>query len=125
LREQGVVDAIGVGMNQSAMPAEFVRRHDIDLVMLAGRFTLLDQSALDDLLPVAADRGVGIVAAGVYNSGLLSEPRPTAGGMYDYAPAPPELVGRAVRPAAGCEAHGGGVPPAARPGTRAGPARRA
>ena len=58
LREQGVIDAIGVGMNQSAMPAEFVRRHDIDLVMLAGRYTLLDQSALDDLLPLAVERGV-------------------------------------------------------------------
>jgi D-threo-aldose 1-dehydrogenase len=113
LREQGVVDAIGVGMNQSAMPAEFVRRHDIDLVMLAGRYTLLDQSALDDLLPVAADRGVGIVAAGVYNSGLLSEPRPAAGGMYDYKPAPPELVDRALRLAAVCDAHGVDLPTAA------------
>jgi len=113
LREQGIVDAIGVGMNQSAMPAEFVRRHDIDLVMLAGRFTLLDQIALDDLLPLAEERGVGIVAAGVYNSGLLSEPRPAPGGMYNYAPAPPELVERAVRLAAVCEAHGVELPTAA------------
>src|SRR5262252_3671343 len=97
LRDEGVVDAIGVGMNQSPMPAEFVRRYDIDLVMLAGRYTLLDQSALDDLLPLAQQRGVGIVAAGVYNSGLLSEARPAAGGMYNYAPAAPELVDRAVR----------------------------
>jgi D-threo-aldose 1-dehydrogenase len=81
--------------------------------MLAGRFTLLDQSALDDLLPVAAERGVGIVAAGVYNSGLLSEPRPAAGGMYNYSPAPPELVDRAVRLAAICEAHGVELPTAA------------
>src|SRR5262245_26503527 len=113
LREQGVVDAIGVGMNQSAMPAEFVRRHDIDLVMLAGRFTLLDQSALDDRLPVAADREVGIVAAGVYNSGLLSLPRPASGGMYDYKPAPLELVDRAVRLAPVCESHGVELPTAA------------
>jgi D-threo-aldose 1-dehydrogenase len=113
LREQGVVDAIGVGMNQSAMPAEFVRRHDIDLVMLAGRFTLLDQSALDDLLPLAAERDVGIVAAGVYNSGLLSQPRPAVGGMYDYKPAPPELLDRALRLAAVCEAHGVDLPTAA------------
>ena len=113
LRDQGVVDAIGVGMNQSAMPAEFVRRHDIDLVMIAGRFTLLDQSALDDLLPLAADRGVGVVAAGVYNSGLLSEVHPAAGGMYDYRPAPPELVDRARQLAAVCEAHGVDLPTAA------------
>jgi D-threo-aldose 1-dehydrogenase len=110
LREQGVIDAVGVGMNQSAMPAEFVRRHDIDLVMLAGRYTLLDQSALDDLLPLAAHRGVRIVAAGVYNSGLLSNPRPVAGATYDYAPAPPELVDRARRLATVCEAHGVDLP---------------
>jgi D-threo-aldose 1-dehydrogenase len=113
LREQGVVDAIGVGMNQSAMPTEFVRRHDIDLVMLAGRFTLLDQCALADLLPLAVDRRVRIVAAGVYNSGLLSDPRPTAGAPYDYKPAPPELVDRARRIAAVCEAHGVDLPTAA------------
>ena len=113
LRDEGVVDAIGVGMNQSAMPAEFVRRHDIDLVMLAGRFTLLDQSALDDLLPLADDRGVRIVAAGVYNSGLLSEARPADGAPYDYKPAPPELVERARRLASVCEAHGVDLPTAA------------
>lgn len=113
LRDQGVIDAIGVGMNQSAMPAEFVRRHDIDLVMLAGRYTLLDQSALDDLLPLAVDRGVRIVAAGVYNSGLLSDPRPAPGATYDYEPASPDLVDRARRLAVVCEAHGVDLPTAA------------
>jgi D-threo-aldose 1-dehydrogenase len=113
LRDQGVVDAVGVGMNQSAMPAEFVRRHDIDLVMLAGRFTLLDQSALDDLLPLAVERGVGIVAAGVYNSGLLSEVRPAPGATYDYRPASTERVDRALRLATICEAHGVDLPTAA------------
>ena len=113
LREQGVIDAIGVGMNQSAMPAEFVRRHDIDLVMLAGRFTLLDQSALEDLLPLAIDRGVGIVAAGVYNSGLLSEATPADGGLYNYQAAPPELVERARAIATVCEQHGVDLPTAA------------
>jgi D-threo-aldose 1-dehydrogenase len=113
LREQGVVGAVGVGMNQSAMPAEFVRRHDIDLVMLAGRYTLLDQSALDDLLPLAAERQVRIIAAGVYNSGLLSEARPAAGATYDYVPAPPDLVARTRRMAAVCEAHGVDLPTAA------------
>ena len=73
LREQGVTRAIGAGMNQSAMLTEFVRRCDVDVVMLAGRYTLLDQSALDDLLPLALERGVGVVAAGVYNSGLLAQ----------------------------------------------------
>lgn len=67
LRDQGMTRAIGAGMNQSAMLAEFVRRCDVDVVMLAGRFTVLDQSALDDLLPLALGRGVAVVAAGVYN----------------------------------------------------------
>lgn len=113
LREQGVVDAIGVGMNQSAMPAEFVRRHDIDLVMLAGRFTLLDQQALDDLLPAATERGVGIVAAGVFNSGVLSEARPVAGATFDYEPAGPEILDRVAGLATACEAHGIDLPTAA------------
>jgi D-threo-aldose 1-dehydrogenase len=74
LREQGVITAVGVGMNQSAMPARFIERTDLDVVMLAGRYTLHEQGALDDLLPLASDRGVGIVAAAVYNSGLLASP---------------------------------------------------
>ncbi|MBN9195397.1 MAG: aldo/keto reductase, partial [Microbacterium sp.] len=72
LRDQGVVGAIGAGMNQSAMLAEFIRRTDVDVVMVAGRLTLLDASALEELLPLALERGVGVVAAAVYNSGLLS-----------------------------------------------------
>jgi D-threo-aldose 1-dehydrogenase len=113
LRDEGVVSAIGVAMNQSAMPAHFVRRYDIDVVMLAGRFTLLDQRALDDLLPAALDRRVRVVAAGVYNSGLLSEPTPRAGAMYDYRPAQVELLDRARRLAVVCEAHGVDLPTAA------------
>ena len=75
LRSQGVVTAIGAGMNQTPMLADFARNTDVDVVMLAGRYTLLDQSALDDLLPTCADRGVAVVAAGVFNSGLLARPR--------------------------------------------------
>jgi D-threo-aldose 1-dehydrogenase len=81
--------------------------------MLAGRYTLLDQSALDDLLPLAEDRGVGIVAAGVYNSGLLSTAAPAPGGTYDYKPASRALVDRAQRLAAVCEAYGVDLPTAA------------
>jgi D-threo-aldose 1-dehydrogenase len=113
LREQGVVQAIGVGMNQSAMPARFVRETDIDVVMLAGRFTLLEQPALDDLLPAARERGVGIVNVGVYNSGLLSRPRVAADTTYDYVPAPAELIARANAIAAVCEEFGTDLPTAA------------
>ena len=76
LRGQGVVSSIGAGMNQAEMLADFVRHTDIDVVMLAGRYTLLEQGALDDLLPLCADRGVGVVAAGVFNSGVLARDDP-------------------------------------------------
>lgn len=113
LRDQGVVGAIGAGMNQAAMPAEFVRRTDVDVVMVAGRFTLLDQSALDDLLPVAVARGVGVVAAAVYNSGLLSTKAVDGSAPYDYGAAPRAVVERAARIAAVCERHGVELPAAA------------
>ena len=71
LRDEGVIGAIGVGMNQAEMPAAFIRECDIDVVMLAGRYTLLDRTAERELLPLAVEHDVAIVAAGVYNSGLL------------------------------------------------------
>jgi D-threo-aldose 1-dehydrogenase len=83
LRDEGMVGAIGAGMNQSAMLTRFVNRLDIDIVLLAGRYTLLDQSGLDDLLPACLAKGVSVVIGGVYNSGLLADPRP--GARYDYA----------------------------------------
>ncbi|MFB4419533.1 aldo/keto reductase [Streptomyces sp. QL37] len=113
LREQGVVKAVGAGMNQAAMLTEFVRRCDIDVVMVAGRHTLLDHSAQDELLPLAQERGVGVVAAAVYNSGLLAAPRPPAGATYDYQPASHELTVRAAAIADVCERHGTSLPEAA------------
>ncbi|MGX7672450.1 aldo/keto reductase [Plantactinospora sp. DSM 117369] len=113
LRDQGVVRAIGAGMNQSAMLARFVRETDIDVVMCAGRYTLLEQGAADDLLPAAANGGVGVVIAGVYNSGLLSRDRPPVDARYDYRQAPPEVVGRARRIAEVCETYGVTLPQAA------------
>lgn len=104
LRDEGVVRAIGVGMNQNAVPARFVRETDIDVVLLAGRYTLLDQSGAEDLLPAALERGVRIVLGGVFNSGLLADPRDAA--MYDYAPAPRELVERALALEEACAEHG-------------------
>jgi D-threo-aldose 1-dehydrogenase len=113
LRDQGVIGAIGAGMNQSAMLTRFVRETGIDLVMCAGRFTLLEQGALHDLLPAAQQHGVGVVVAGVYNSGLLASDRPPADATYDYRQAPAELIDRATRIAAVCEAHGVTLPEAA------------
>ncbi|MFI8946555.1 aldo/keto reductase [Streptomyces sp. NPDC053750] len=113
LRDQGLVKAVGVGMNQAAMLTEFVRRCDVDLVMVAGRHTLLDRSAQEELLPLAQERGVGVVAAGVYNSGLLATARPLADATYDYVPASRELTDRAAALAEVCERHGTTLPEAA------------
>jgi D-threo-aldose 1-dehydrogenase len=103
LRDEGVVTAIGAGMNQTAMLTRFVRRLDIDVVLCAGRYTLLDQSALVDLLPACLDRGTSVVVGGVFNSGLLADPTP--GARYEYAPAAPELLARAQRLREVCDAH--------------------
>jgi D-threo-aldose 1-dehydrogenase len=104
LRDQGVVRAIGAGMNQAEMLTRFVRELDLDLVLMAGRYSLLDQRALAELLPSCAERGVAVVIGGVFNSGLLADPRP--GATFDYAPAPPGLVERAGRLQAVCARHG-------------------
>ena len=113
LRDSGVIGAIGAGMNQSSMLARFLRETPADVVMLAGRFTLLDQSALDDVLPAAAELGKAVVAVGVFNSGLLSRDRPADDAKYDYQDAPGELVARARAIAGLCEAHGTTLPAAA------------
>jgi D-threo-aldose 1-dehydrogenase len=110
LREQGVVSAVGAGMNHAAPLAELIRRADVDLVMCAGRFTLIDDEALDDLLPLALERGVGVVAAAVFNSGLLSRDRPAPDATFDYGPAPAELIARVNSIADVCEAHGVTLP---------------
>lgn len=103
-RSEGVVEAIGAGMNQTALLARFVREADLDCVLLAGRYTLLDQSGLDELLPLCEDRGTAVIAGGVFNSGLLADPR--AGAPYDYAPAEASMLDRAQCLGELCAAHG-------------------
>ncbi|WP_105969735.1 aldo/keto reductase [Streptomyces geranii] len=104
LRSEGVIGAIGAGMNQTEMLTRFVRDTDVDVVLCAGRYTLLDQSALTDLLPAAVERGVSVVIGGAYNSGLLADPRP--GATYNYADAPDDLLQRALRIRETAERHG-------------------
>jgi D-threo-aldose 1-dehydrogenase len=94
LKAQGVIRAYGAGMNQSAMLTRFVEETDLDIVMVAGRYTLLDQGAESDLLPAALARGVDVVAAAVFNSGLLSTPRPAPDARFDYGAASDEAVRR-------------------------------
>jgi D-threo-aldose 1-dehydrogenase len=113
LRDEGVVRAIGVGMNQAEMLTRFVRETDVDLVMVAGRYTLADQRAERELLPAAQERGVGVIAVGLYNSGLLAHDRVPDDTTYDYAAAPADVVARARAIAAVCERHGVPLPAAA------------
>ena len=104
LREQGVVSGIGAGMNQAEMLVRFAREGDFDAFMCAGRYTLLDQPALTDLLPLCREKHIGIVIAGVMNSGLLANPSPES--HFDYGPAPREWIDKALRLKAVCERHG-------------------
>jgi len=94
LKNEGLIGSIGLGMNQNAIPIRFVRETDIDFILIAGRFTLLDQSAGDELLPLALEKGVSIMAAGVFNSGVLADPYNHA--YFNYKPASPGIVRKAL-----------------------------
>ena len=105
LREQGVIKALGCGMNEWEMPAAFIRRFDIDAVLLAGRYTLLDHDAYDEFLPLCVERDVKIIVGGPYNSGILA--RDLSGYVsFNYEPAPAHLVEHARKLDAVCRRHG-------------------
>jgi D-threo-aldose 1-dehydrogenase len=108
LRDQGVTAAIGAGMNQAEMLARFVRETDVDCVLLAGRYTLLDQRGLVELLPLCEERDVAVIVGGVFNSGVLADPR--EGATFEYGPAPPEVLDRARRLRTICARHGVRLP---------------
>jgi D-threo-aldose 1-dehydrogenase len=113
LREAGVIGAIGVGMNQSAMLARFIQQTDVDLVMLAGRYTLLEQGADDDLLPSALKQSRSVVCAAVFNSGLLARDEVPDTATYDYEQASVDQLERARLLALACREHGTTLPAAA------------
>jgi len=104
LRADGVIGAVSAGMNQAEMLTRFAREGDFDCFLLAGRYTLLDQIALKELLPECQKRGIAILAGGVYNSGILADPKP--GAHYNYQTAPAELIDRARRIRDVCTRHG-------------------
>jgi D-threo-aldose 1-dehydrogenase len=113
LRDDGLVSAIGIGSKSTEALVAGVRTGALDLAMIAGRYTLLEQPALDELIPESRAAGVGLVAAGVFNSGLLSKPRPQAGARYEYGAVPTELLERARRIETVCARHGVALPAAA------------
>lgn len=92
LRDAGVIDAFGIGVNEAAVCLEAIRVAPLDVILLAGRYTLLDQGVLDTLLPACVAANVRVIAAAPYNSGIL-----VAGGRYNYGVAPSEIVERAHR----------------------------
>jgi D-threo-aldose 1-dehydrogenase len=106
LRSQGAVGAIGVGVNSASLAEWFVSRCDLDCVLVAGRYTLLDDSAAVSLFPLCHSRGIAVLAGGVFNSGILA-----GGDRYDYALAAPGILARARGVADVCARHG--VPVAA------------
>jgi len=95
------------------MLARFVRETDVDAVMVAGRYTLLDQSAGEELLPEALAHDVGVINVGIFNSGLLSTPRPRPDAPYDYGTVPAEIYERTLKIAGLCEQVGVDLPTAA------------
>ena len=97
LRTEGVIRAVGAGMNQVEMLVDFVLEARFDCFLVAGRYTLLDRAALPELLPLCVERGVAVIAGGVFNSGILA-----GGTTFDYRPAPPELLERAAELEAVC-----------------------
>lgn len=104
LRDEGVVGAVGVGSKDTQALHRAVETADLDLVMVAGRYTLLDQSA-QHLLDTCRQRGIGAIAVGVFNSGLLASATPAVGDRFEYAPAPTQILQRARDIAAVCAEH--------------------
>ena len=105
------MSAIGAGMNQAAMLERFINESDIDCVLAAGCYSLIEESAAAGLFPAARRSGVGVLAAGVYESGILADPRP--GAKFRYEDAPADLVARVARIAEVCAAHHVALPAAA------------
>ena len=105
LRGEGVIAAFGAGVNEWQVCQQLAERGEFDLFLLAGRYTLLEQEALESFLPLCEARGIGIVIGGPYNSGILAT-GPKPGAFYNYDTAPPEILDRVARIEAVCTRHG-------------------
>lgn len=112
LRDEGVIGAVGMGTNEWEVAEAALRRADFDTFLLAGRYTLLEQRAAASFLPLCVEREVNVILGGVYNSGLLASDDP-AQATWNYAPAPPELVERALALKSVCDRHAVPLPAAA------------
>lgn len=104
LRDEGTIKAFGAGVNEWQPCQAMAERGDFDLFLLAGRYTLLEQEALESFLPLCEERGIGIVLGGPYNSGILAT-GPVSGAMYNYDPAPEQVLKKVGEIEAVCQAH--------------------
>ena len=105
LKAQGVIRAIGAGMNQWQREAEFARNADFDCFLLAGRYTLLEQEPINEYLPLCLEKNIRVFLGGVFNTGILATGS-IPGAWYQYRPAPPEIVEKTRRIEAICARHG-------------------
>ncbi len=112
LRSEGVIKGIGIGVNDPVYAARFLRDGDFDCMLMAGRYSLLEQPALAEVLPLASQKNVGVMLGGVFNSGILAT-GPIEGARYNYTPAPPEILDKVRRIEAVCRSHGVPLPTAA------------
>ena len=113
LRDAGLVRAVGVGSMDTSALLACTLAADLDLLMVAGRYTLAEQPAAADVLPACHDTGTGVVTASVFNSGLLAKDNPSADGRYEYGAVPPELWARVQRISEACREFGVSLPAAA------------
>src|SRR6266853_396333 len=112
LRSEGVVAGIGIGVNEAEMCVRFAQAGSFDTMLLAGRYSLLEQPALAHFLPLAQQRGIGVMLGGVFNSGILATGA-VKGAKYNYQDAPPEILAKVARIERVCTAHGVALPTAA------------
>jgi len=112
LRQQGVVKGIGIGVNEAEMCVRFARSGSFDTMLLAGRYSLLEQPALAEFLPLAQEQGIGVLLGGVFNSGILATGA-VAGAKYNYRDAPPDILAKVTKIQRLCDAHGVALPTAA------------
>jgi D-threo-aldose 1-dehydrogenase len=112
LRGEGVVKGIGIGVNEADMCVRFAKAGTFDTMLLAGRYSLLEQPALAEFLPLALEQGIGVMLGGVFNSGILATGA-VSGAKYNYRDAPPEILDRVSRIERVCAAHNAPLPTAA------------
>ena len=105
LRSEGVIKGIGIGVNDPVYAAQYLKEGDFDCLLLAGRYSLLEQPALAEVLPIAEKRNIGVMLGGVFNSGILATGA-IEGARYNYTPAPPEIIDKVRRIERVCASHG-------------------